>query len=420
MRYLALTYLVILFTLSCNTREHNNIFDPQNPTDSLELGLRITASDDQIITMEWSPPGQVDYSGFNIYRKADTETNFQKIGQVCDTCHQFTDRGFQVDHEYHYYVTVQGQDIESIPSKSIATVPGPGTFWLIDREDYVVYHLTYDLRHVLHKRYTIGLSNALSFNADYTRGLLIYPYFRYIELFDIASGMGIKGYDNITRPYDCIFNSYQNAFWIADAGSGGLYRLPESGDGLELFNSSLKEPILIKQNAQNLFFILDSEQKSIWFFDRTGSLIKELSYLGDYALNDPKYIAASSLCDLIFVIDQQKEERVLVKYDYGLDQAEVIFRSTDLSLAAIDTAHQSLWLALNSADSSKILQLSFAGERLVEKAHFTRISDLLISPYTGHLVVADGWAGVLYHFRTDFSLVGASKKAYYPYKVYSQ
>ena len=421
MRVTLWTFLLIWFLAGCNTREHTNIFDPQNPADSMNIGLQITASTDQVVALSWQSPGNVDYTGFNIYRKIAGQNSFSKLATVCDTCFHFSDSAVVSDKEHLYYLTVQGKDKESIPSKSVTTVPGPGTFWLLDREDYTIYHVTYDLRHVLNTKYTIGRPQAMCFNGDYTRALVVYSYFRYMELFDVATGNGLKGFDDLTRPYDCIYNPFQKTFWIVDASAGGLYSLSPSGTTApELIGSAPESPVQIRFGGGHLYFVLDSDRNSVWVFDSDGAMVTELSDTAVVNMEQPQYIAASPDSQILLIIDQRETERVLIKYDYAQRRTEEIFRSPDLALAAFDSVDSSIWLALNSANSSKIVQLSIGGQRLVEKGSFTHISDLLVSPYTGHLLIADGWAGVLYHFRRDFTLVGSSKTAYYPYKVYSQ
>jgi len=66
------------------------------------------------------------------------------------------------------------------------------------------------------------------------------------------------------------------------------------------------------------------------------------------------------------------------------------------------------------------LQLFLSDLRLIEHNGFTRISDVAISPYTGHIIVADAGEKELIHFRRDFSRIGVFTKALYPFRIYNQ
>ena len=126
-----LIFVSTLFTFTCTEREISNIFDPRWDKDSLDIKLRISSAD-SVITVKWSAPHTVDYKGFNLYRKVESETEFSLLGFLPEDQTEYDDHIEQYDITYQYYLTIQGENSESPPTKKIQTMPGPVSFWVLD------------------------------------------------------------------------------------------------------------------------------------------------------------------------------------------------------------------------------------------------------------------------------------------------
>jgi len=415
-----LTLLVIssLFLLFCQQREHANIFDPQNQADSLDLNLHIVQSD-SIVRLVWNAPSPERYSGFKVYRKSSGEAGFSVVGSVRAGHTAFNDSSVQSDRNYWYYVTVTGEDAESPPTKALHTMPGAGTFWLLDYWDFYIYRLTYDLEHIIATKYAVWRPQEMSFTPDFSAALLTYPEYHYFELFSPANGSGIRGFDDLNHPFACIYNQEMQAFWVGDS-SGGLYTLGSSDARPQMLSDLPRRPIKICKNKEKLYFVLDMGRHSILIFASDGTLIRSVNRLGEKTLENPFFIASSPATGDVFVLDAAEGTNYLYRYNPDTDAAQQLFSDAYLSAVTFDSVDQSLWLAINMPDSAKILQLFLSDLRLTEHNGFIKVSDIVLSPYTGHILVADAGKKELTHFRRDFSRIGVFKRALYPFRIYNQ
>jgi len=392
-------------------REHANIFDPQFPVDSINLDLRIISSD-SVVTLSWIPPGQVQYMGFNIYRQSEDSAQFSLLARVDRDQFQFNDLQTQYDKLYRYYLRIQGADSESPRSTIVQTVPGPFRVWILDRWNFYIYYLTYDLRHVIRTQYAVWRPQSMCRDEANQTAVITYPGYHYLELFRLADGTLLSGFDDLKYPFDCVFNAQTRTFWIADS-SGGIYALSKDPMDIQQLNNLPRHPLQMIRGGENRFYVLDRKSRSISIFnalgERTGTINR--------GLNDPYYLAGSDF-NLLYILDRQDSlTSNLVQYDPESNQLKEIYHGDNLALVKLSFDHHSLWLAQNNPSNAKILQLSLEGIRLSERKGFKFISDVTPAK-NGHLLVADAGAALLFHFGKDKSLVGRFSKAYYPFKVY--
>lgn len=411
--------LTFLFSLnSCSERERSNLFDPNGDSNSPEINFRLT-SGDSIITLKWTQPSFSDYSGFNLYRKLEGETNFSLLTFLSKNQDEYNDYIQNYDISYKYYLTIVGQDNESSPTKTVQIVPGPDTFWVLDRWGFYILHLTYDLGHILLQYYGAWMPENLSFDLINKRALATYPVYHYIEIFNIETGEITTGISSIRYPYDCAFEPQSKNFWVTDS-SGFVYTVNSLSGAENEISASVKKPVQIKYSPKECFYILDAGLKKILVFDLQGELTGTIGQIGTYTLEDPEIIEVSSDGNELYIVDQSQSDEILYRYFPSGGAAEKLCTEENITAVRLNPADNSIWISAYNGSSSNILQLSYQGIRLNSLEGFSYISDFQINPDNGNLIIADSEKGVVTHIRSDSSIVGTFSKAVYPSKVYIQ
>jgi len=409
--------LLVLFLLSCQERTRNNIFDPQSGIDSVNLSLRITESD-SLIRLNWAVPRNIDFKGFNLYRKKEGESSFTLRTRLQPFIHAFCDTVKAFDVAYSYYLTLIGSDGQSPPSKQVSTMPGPGTFWVLDSWNFVIWHLTYDLQNLIGAKYTIWIPQALALSRQDSLALITYPAYHYFELFNYRTSQSIAGSDVLKHPFDCVYDPFAAGFWLSDS-SGGLYFYDPQTKQIVQKTLFPQKPLQIAVDSDQLF-ILDAKRKALLVFDKKGSTIRAVTTVDSIRFNNPYFIELDRRNHLIYLLDHSVQGDFLYCLNTALTQARFLFSGNKLDMVRADHRNGILWLAKHDKNNAEILQLSDLLPRLIDLKGFKYISDFKISPYTNNLIIADPGQGKVFHYRSNGILIGVSEQALYPFKVYNE
>ncbi len=412
---------VIIFTaglilfFSCQ-REHSNIFDPKNGTDTLDLNLKIAQSD-SVVVLQWSPPSSVQYQGFNIFRKIEGEEDFTRSASVAADSLSWTDRHIQTGIPYSYYLTIQGSGIQSPPTAIIKTTPGPDRFWVLDRWNFYILHLTSDLRHTITRHYAIDRPQNMCFNASGNAAIITYTRQHYFEIFNPHSGEHLKDFYRLEKPYDCLFDAQNNRFWISDS-SGGIFTVDDETWELQSINENLSRPSQLGLDAGGRIYVLDANLQQILRLNPDGSIADTLQGLG----NGVTYFNMDSKNNLLYTVSGDDSLKYLRRYSITDSSSTDLFSSPYLQQVRHSPLDESLWITLNNDNSAEILQLSAEGIRLKVLDGLNYISDMNISSVSGTIIAGtlnlDTREGTILHLNPDGSVIGSSKKVYYPYRVY--
>ncbi len=407
---------LILF-FSCQ-REHSNIFDPKNGTQTLDLNLRIAESD-SIVVLQWNPPYTVHYQGFNIFRKIKEEEDFTLFDSVAADSLSWTDRQIQSGVSYSYYLTLQGSGIQSPPTTIIKTTPGPDRFWILDRWNFYILHLTSDLQHTIARHYAIDRPQNMCFNTSGNAAIITYTRQHYFEIFNPHNGEHLKDFSHLERPYDCLFDAQKNRFWISDS-SGGIFTVDNETLELRSVNANLNRPAQLGLDAGGRIYVLDANLQQILRLNPDGSISDTLQGLG----NDVTYFNVDSKNNFLYTISGDDSLKYLRRYAITDSGSTILFSSPYLQQVRHSPLDKSLWITLNNDNSAEILQLSAEGARLKVLDGLNYISDMNISPVTGTIIAGtlnlDTREGIVLHLNPDGSVIGSSHKVYYPYRVYIQ
>ena len=412
-------FLFIIFILfHCSDRDRSNIFDPSSGIDTLSLNIYVTSAD-TAITIKWSAPYNVQSIGYNLYRKAEYEEDFRLIASPASNQSEYVDQDISFDVLYQYYLTVQGEDNESPPSQVLKVTPGPVSFIVLDRWDLAIYRLTYDLRHILRTKYTTWRPENLAFDPLNNLVLVTYPQLSYLEIYSQMSGVTELTSSDFTRPFDCIFNTTQNKFWLTDS-SGYLYSIDPQTGSSQLIDQNLKQPTQIIQSDQEIY-VLENDAAQIISYNTMGERLSVIQQMGDTLLHQPFYINYAKNSQHLYIIDKVSDEnRILYRYSSLTDSAEIFYQNKYINGVQIDLDDNSVWISINNPENSVLMQLSPDGIRLNEVTGFSGIADFKINIESNTIIVADHVERVVKHVRPNSSVIGVFQDVIYPSKVYSE
>jgi|GEM_PF-3216046 len=421
MHYRAVFFFVLIacgaIISACAERDRVNIFDPDSGIDTLDMSVYITSAD-TVTTLSWFPPRTLKYEGFNLYRKSAAEPSFRRIATLSSNQGEYKDRDTEFDVEYTYYLTIQGENSESPPTRSLQVTPGPASHWVLDRFGLNIFKLTYDLRHKQVTKYAVWIPENLALNPGDQVAVVTYPQYRFVEIFQTRTGSSLTGLSQFRHPYDCLYFPAQNKFWLTDS-SGYLYRVQSPDGAIELLDQSLNQPSQITRSNQAVY-VLDRGNKQILAYNSGGNKIQTIKDIGSIQLQNPLFIEATPASGQLYIIDQTQSKNVLYAYNPSLNSAQKIYEADHLNTVKIDPEDQAIWVSVDVQQNSRIMQLSLTGDRLSEIEGFGSIADFKINPLTKTFIVADYRNGLVKHIRSNSTTIGIFREAIYPTRVYIQ
>lgn len=413
--HIAVLFFAVLF--SCQQRDRNNIFDPNTVTDSLNISLRITRAD-TVIVLQWTKPVNIRFKAFRVYRKTAQESAFSLIRSLPPYAESCRDTVDPAGISYTYYITLLGADNESVPSKKISTLPGPGNYWILDLGAYNILAYTYDLQHTIYSKYAVFPPSSMALADDNQLGLITYTRSHYIEIFSRANSQTIAGFDLINYPFNSMYDSANKGFWITDS-SGGLYLYSINTGELSLKSSAPLNPVQLLDDGDKMW-IVDRKMKALLIFNKEGTFQSGVTHIQLTSFNDPYFMAIDRKNRNYFVLDHGAAEDKLYTFDASMNSITLLHSRKNLDKIRFDPLSNSLWLSVNDSLDAKLVQLSAAGLRLLELTGFRFITDLNVNPYDGSLTVADAGKRRVTRLRADGSIIAVLTNVYYPAKVYAQ
>ncbi len=414
---IGLCFLFSLFILfQCTDRDRNNIFDPSSGIDSLDIRLYITSAD-SIVTIKWYSPAKIQYIGYNLYRKAENEDDYNLIASFTPDQSEYIDEDVSNDISYKYYLRIVGEDNESPPTKILKVTPGPLSFFVLDYWGYALYKLTYDVQHILSTRYTTWRPENLAFDPSGDLVMITYPQLHYYDIISLYSNSTVLSGTEFNRPYDCIFIPEQYKFWFTDS-SGSLYSIDPISETPQIIDQNLIQPTQILQTIHGIF-VIDVKAARIIRYNNSGQRQDIIESMGENHLIRPIYINYASNNAELYIIDRvSNEDRILYRYSFLSDSAEIIYQNKYINVVQIDQNDNFVWISINDPENSVLMQLSWEGTRLNEITGFSGISDFKFINETNTIIVADPVESLVKHLRPNSSVIGVFDEAAYPSKVY--
>ncbi|MCB0280948.1 MAG: hypothetical protein KDF60_00080 [Calditrichaeota bacterium] len=414
-----------VFAVSCSkiapddilsSRERDNIFDPKNKNKTIEIGFGLT-SQENYIRLYWSSPHDVIYKSFNIYRKAVGQDSFNLYTTVARGINYFDDRDILFDEKYSYYLSINGETEESYPTQVKSITPGPGNIWMLDRYLWDIVKLSYDLSAVSIRK--AGAWRPENMAMSEKIGLITYPVFRYLEIFNLENGRTIDGNLNLRSPFDATYDPVHGQFWVVDS-TGSIYTIDTVEANEQLVYQDLKKPVQIEY-MNNRIFVLDRGFDKLFIFNSTPFLTDSIgSNQTGELFADLKLFRLDETNNKCYLLDGKNGANTLYRYNLNNRQIEPVFRDSLIYTFDVNQKDETIWIVIANKVNSQLLQLSPAGNRLHIIDGLVRPTDIKINPYNENVVVADFYGQTVYHYRPDFSLVGIYSTIGDPFKVYIQ
>ncbi|MBN2426335.1 MAG: hypothetical protein JXR46_03350 [Calditrichaceae bacterium] len=376
---------------------------------------------DSVIMISWIKPQDVDIKHINIYRRIGGEQNFTKIKTLPGNISLFSDSAVTYHIKHRYYVTFGGGQGESPPTRTISTIPGPLSIWILDYYDLYVLKYTYDLSFTPFQYYALWYQQSMALSFKSGIGLITYPIYHYFEIFSLKSGNFLTGNDRLEYPYDCLYSAARNTFLVSDSSSG-IYEVSISTGQERLLTATAGKPTQLQYTNTAFVYALYPESRSIKKFTSAGLFTDEIKGYRDNHFAKPVYFHVDERNNTIYIIDRWQNADALLRINPELQQCDTLIIHESIKKVLINTNTNDIWISVNTPgdEDACLLQLSYDGLRLNEINGFSYIADFVINPYNNALIVCDYYGYKVVQIRPDGSVISETKGKIVPYKVYVQ
>ena len=410
-------FLLTAILLSCSERDRDNPFDPSG---DIPVNFR-ARSIEKSVELSWGSPDIIDYTGFNVYRRAeDSDQSFSRIVELSRTTRNYTDTTVSFGTTYTYYVRVASGNLESRPSETVSVTPGPGFNWIVDETSFQIRKLSYDLSYTFLAYDTYpAMPTDMAISQELQTGVILYNRYSRIEEIDFSANVKDE-YGQINYPYAVAYDPVSTLFWIVDS-SGYLYNLNTQSNTIRLVSASLSKPIAIDiATEQNLISVVDTGLKEIWQFNRSGTLLERITSINGKPLKGPYRYVIDEVHNRCWLVDG--DANIDYIYTKSLEESEFFLADSTLNAGdiAVSLSSEHAWYVTFNGKSSVVLQLSASGTRQLQLAYFFNPFDLHVNPYDGSLLVADSWNGRIVHYNESNKVIGEAENLIFPVKVVVQ
>jgi hypothetical protein len=414
-----LLIFILTFIYFCSERERTNPFDPDYPGKIMTMFLSLIPWENynQLI---WDDPPFMDYSGFNIYRKLETDSSFQLLKRISSEQRFYMDSTISYGLQHQYYFTIHGNRSESKPSSIISNIPGPGYNWIVDKWGYQLFKTSYDTRYVILRENKMSAPQDMAIAKEYGLSLVTYTSDSMIELIDLSTGEVLDQLLNITRPYKVCYDTIDNYFWVIDS-SGFLYKINPFTFQEQIIHTTLINPVEISISEQaGLINIVDFKAKMILRYNREGELSEIIDKINNSPLQGPEKFIHDEQRERYWISDgNEHKDYIYTKLAsennfYCMDS---LGDAGDFELHPEEDAILLISLSINYTDNSFIMQLSANGNRQILISDLIYPLDISINMYDETILVADSYYGRILHYNRDSRLLGYSDFYNFPIKI---
>ncbi len=407
--------ICILCIGSCSDRKKDNPFDPAGiqPLDIKAVGFA------DYVSLSWNSPNIDGYSGYNLYR-SDTGENdsYDIMSTIPATQLSYHDTVIIPGKRCYYYITIIGQGVESNPSKIVSATPGSGFNWIVDGSGFEILKLSYDLQTSLLRFYTNARPQDMAVSKTQKKGLILFPYYGEIHEINLDNGDIINTIKSIPYPYAILFDEPGEQFWIADS-SGALFTIPDSDPTPHLISGDVfGKPVSISM-AQNagFLYLCDKEKKTVFQIERSGEIRSVITEVNGNQLNNPVKYIHDEIYQRIWLLENVGGNSYIYTKHIDDNLYTEIELPTYVKEIEISRNNESIFLAEYNGINSSVVQLYPDGSRQIAVTGFYNPLDIEVNKYDSSLLVSDTGNGVIWHYSTEFLLIGKITNLYLPHKV---
>ena len=267
------------------------------------------------------------------------------------------------------------------------------------------------------RRFTAWTPENFSIASQIRKGLVTNPRIRYLEIIDLDNGDVTAANSNIERPFDAVYDSGHNSFWLTDS-SGNLFKINPQNASEQLIMSDLGNPEQIELFNQELF-VLDRKNKSIYIINSVNpSIIDTLNIFSGQQLQNPDLFRIVYSQNEIFILDKRIDNDIIFKHSFSTNISEIVAQEKNITTFNINPLDFSIWIAAGENESGQIMQLSSGSSRQILLEGLGRITDIKLNPYNNNIVFPDIYYGIIYHKRINLTDIGSYVTDGSPSKVY--
>jgi len=407
----------------CLERPRNNPFDPA--VNRAPVSLELDPAAEQI-TLNWSLIQPIeDYQGFRLYRAVGSPDSFALYLDFSPSQFSYVDQDIQTGRWYYYKMSVVGQGLESLPSKTNKAYPGSGSYWALEDNGYVLRRLSYDLLHVSAAYPLFYAAREWAVVPDDSSIWFTYPQFtNVISRFNRITGREKLFYPaGISNVVDVEYNSLDESVFLLDRGKSTVFvfRTGSIGEIITLDSTEIFSRIRFHRPSNRLFALGDTRVQAIRLNDPQYPR-DTIPLRQNYRGKDLDLEGASA-----YILCASEGERRSILYRVSATaapedslEAEGFFYRLRVGVGA---SRYYLAEDLPSGDD-QVVQLSPDGSRQLHWPGFKQVEDIQINPYDHSLLVVDYYGNLLRLYDSQGSFISESRDLdgnsylYRPLRVY--
>jgi DNA-binding beta-propeller fold protein YncE len=405
--FLIFILLPILFT-QCLERERDNPFDPINNQTPLSLQLK---PGNLRISLNWNFTRPItDYQGFRLYRAVGTTENFTLFSQLPGNQFAFVDTSISAGQWYYYKVSVLGDDVESLPSNTSKTYLGPGEYWVLSEDGYVLKKISYDLINTIFSRDLYLRTTDWSVAIEDSAIWLSYPqYTKSISKFSMTSGQEELHYpEGLQGAIDVAYNPLSNVIYILDRSNASI--LVYSGNsvvGQIPINSEARHYRIKYFQRLNKLFVLGESQLLVISVDNNQYPGETLDFPPGYTGLDFDFANAKAY---VLIASESGQQSAI----YTINDQSAVEDTLQLNgifyRMCVDDLNSWFYAAEDvSSGNDKVLQLSYSGNRQIELTGFKFVEQIAVNPYDRSIIVVDYSNNLLSLYDVEGNFISSSE-----------
>lgn len=407
----------------CVERPRDNPFDPAVNQAPLSLELEPAA---ERIALRWSLNQAIeDYQGFRLYRAAGSPDSFAVYLDFPASQFSYLDEDVQPGRWYYYKISVVGQGLESLPSRINKAYPGPGSYWALEDNGYVLRRLSYDLLHVTAAYPLFYGAREWAVVPDDSSIWFTYPQFtNVISRFNRLTGRERLFYpEGISNVVDVEYNSLNQSVFLLDRNRAAVFVFTNEGivETILLDSTEVFSRIRYHRPSNRLFALGNARMQ---FID-LGTLQRPLvtiplrqNYRGkDLDLEGPgAYILCAS---------ENERRSIIYRVSAAAAPEDSLEAEGFFYRLRVDGTASRYYLAedITSGDD-QVVQLSPDGSRQLHWPGFKLVEDIQINPYDHSLLIVDYYGNILRLYDAQGNFISESRDLngnsylYRPLRVY--
>jgi hypothetical protein len=410
-------FTIIIFILSfavlfmfCTDRDRNNPLDPKNPSTHGRMShVRIYSQEHKVVIL-WEKLEIRGLQAIQVYRKADTDSNFKFIGSTSGSSYYYVDSTAIYGMKYEYYVTALVDGYDSPPSEYVTITPGPTYTWVADIESGYLTRLTHDLQgHI----FDFGIMSFPCLIASSPGERSAWVYSRFSESIYKVNSNGhpdvqLFEYKDITH---MAVDTVTNDLWLCIQDQSSILRLNSSGELLKSCREIHSPKRLAVNPRSHNCYVIDSSSNAVFNVTADGKIGSRIN-----GLISPQDIIYDQKNDKLWIADST---RILVFDKNGQMTTKAIEGLFWASFIALDCHRNTCWIIDMEpiGQNASLLKLTADGQTQFELASFKHPMSIAVNEFDGSCLVADVGAARLFQISEDGSRVSIVGNYYAPYAV---